>query len=166
MSLIVILTWNLASLTIGNNSNMSFSIVSYNTGRIVSMIELTSTHQWAEEPVIDYIHRWRNLSLNFKDRLSKVSALDVCIQGMNWELPYILQGVKLKSFEELATRSHNMELSIAAAGSQALPIQEPKKAKEKYEFHKGGKAPTKIEVIQSMSVSTAQFKFFANVSIG
>ncbi|KAF2324243.1 hypothetical protein GH714_011050 [Hevea brasiliensis] len=118
---------------------MSFSIVSYSTGRIVSMIELTSTHQWAEEPVIDYIHRWRNLSLN-------------C--------------VKTKFFEELATRAYNMKLSTAAAGSQALPIQEPKKAKEKYEFHKEGKAPTKIEGIQSMSVSTAQFKFFANVSIG
>ncbi|KAK4385814.1 hypothetical protein Sango_2705400 [Sesamum angolense] len=42
----------------------------YNTRRTVSMVELTNSHQWKEEPVVDYINRWRNLSLNRKDRLS------------------------------------------------------------------------------------------------
>ena len=40
---------------------------SYSTRRVVSMIELTSSRQWKEEPVIDYIHKWRNLSLNCKE---------------------------------------------------------------------------------------------------
>uniref|UniRef100_A0A6N2KB02 Retrotransposon gag domain-containing protein n=1 Tax=Salix viminalis TaxID=40686 RepID=A0A6N2KB02_SALVM len=52
----------------------------------VSMIELTNARQWKEEPVIDYIHRWRNLSLNCRDRLTETSALDMCIQGMHWGL--------------------------------------------------------------------------------
>ncbi|KAL0292837.1 UNVERIFIED_CONTAM: hypothetical protein Scaly_3152100 [Sesamum calycinum] len=39
----------------------------YNTRRIVSMVELTNSRQWKEEPVVDYINRWRNLSLNCKD---------------------------------------------------------------------------------------------------
>ncbi|XP_012851792.1 PREDICTED: uncharacterized protein LOC105971484 [Erythranthe guttata] len=41
----------------------------YSTRRTVSMIELTNSRQWKKEPVIDYITRWRNLSLNCKDRL-------------------------------------------------------------------------------------------------
>ncbi|KAL0324811.1 UNVERIFIED_CONTAM: hypothetical protein Sradi_5050400 [Sesamum radiatum] len=34
----------------------------YNTRRVVSMVELTNSRQWKEEPVVDYINRWRNLS--------------------------------------------------------------------------------------------------------
>uniref|UniRef100_A0A2N9IVU3 Retrotransposon gag domain-containing protein n=1 Tax=Fagus sylvatica TaxID=28930 RepID=A0A2N9IVU3_FAGSY len=45
----------------------------YNTRRIVSMVELTNSKQWKKEPVIDYIQRWRNLSLNCKDQLSETS---------------------------------------------------------------------------------------------
>ncbi|KAL0448672.1 UNVERIFIED_CONTAM: hypothetical protein Slati_1423600 [Sesamum latifolium] len=77
------------------------------------MVELTNTKQWKDEPVVDYINRWRVLSLNCKDKLSVASAIEMCIQGMRWGLVYILQGIKLRNFEELATGAHNMELSIA-----------------------------------------------------
>ena len=85
----------------------------YSTRRTVSMLELTSTKQWRDEPVVDYINRWRNLSLDCKDRLSEISSIEMCIQGMQWGLHYILQGIKPRTFEELATRAHDMELSIA-----------------------------------------------------
>ncbi|KAM1597923.1 hypothetical protein PS2_032779 [Malus domestica] len=54
----------------------------YSTRRTVSMLELTSTKQWKYEPVIDYINRWRTLSLDCKDRLSETSSIEMCIQGM------------------------------------------------------------------------------------
>ncbi|KAL0394555.1 UNVERIFIED_CONTAM: hypothetical protein Slati_4421700 [Sesamum latifolium] len=76
------------------------------------MIELTNSHQWEEESVVDYIDRWRNLSLNCKDRLSEASAIEICIQGMHWVLCYILQGVKPKTFEELATRAYAIEITL------------------------------------------------------
>ncbi|KAL0352275.1 UNVERIFIED_CONTAM: hypothetical protein Scaly_1616200 [Sesamum calycinum] len=84
----------------------------YNTRRTVSMVELTNSRQWKEKPVVDYINRWRNLSLNCKDRLSETSAIEMCIQGMHWELCYILQAIKSKTFEELATRAHGIEMSF------------------------------------------------------
>ena len=88
------------------------------------MIELTNTKQWKDEPVVDYIHRWRSLSLDCKDRLSEISAIEMCIQGMHWGLLYILQGIKPRTFEELATRVHDMELSIFSYGNMKPPVLE------------------------------------------
>ncbi|KAL0371776.1 UNVERIFIED_CONTAM: hypothetical protein Scaly_0859200 [Sesamum calycinum] len=68
--------------------------------------------QWKEEPVVNYINRWRNLILNCKGRLSEASAIEMCIQGMHWELCYILQAIKPKTFGELATRAHEIEMSF------------------------------------------------------
>jgi len=55
------------------------------------MTELTKTKQWKDEPVIDYINRWRYLSLECKDRLSEASTVEMCAQGMEWDLLYVLQ---------------------------------------------------------------------------
>ncbi|KAI5320108.1 hypothetical protein L3X38_039816 [Prunus dulcis] len=52
----------------------------YSTRRSVSMLELTSTKQRKDEPVVDYINHWRSLSLDCKDRVSELSAVDMCIQ--------------------------------------------------------------------------------------
>ncbi|KAL0462780.1 UNVERIFIED_CONTAM: hypothetical protein Slati_0165600 [Sesamum latifolium] len=49
---------------------------------------------------------------NCKDTLSKISAVELCIQGMHWELCYILQAIKPKTFGELATRAHGIEMSF------------------------------------------------------
>ena len=117
----------------------------YSTQRTVSMIELTNSKQWKEEPVIDYIQWWRNLSLNCKDQLSESSAIEMCIQEMNWVISYILQGIKPKTFEELATHAHYMELSIVSNGHQDLPVQEPCNGRERQDTRKGGKFPPKPE---------------------
>ncbi|KAK3024376.1 hypothetical protein RJ639_043280 [Escallonia herrerae] len=63
----------------------------YSTRCSISMMELTNTRQWKEEPVVDYINRWHSLSLDCKERLSKILAVEMCMQGMHWGLLYILQ---------------------------------------------------------------------------
>ncbi|KAL0378634.1 UNVERIFIED_CONTAM: hypothetical protein Sradi_3168900 [Sesamum radiatum] len=130
----------------------------YSTRRTVSMVELTNSRQWKEEPVIDYINRWRNLSLNCKHRLSEASAIEMCIQGMHWCFRYILQGILPKCFKELATRAHDIELSMVASGVEGPPIQELRRTKEKQEVKKGGKPFSKAPSKESMAVNVAPFK--------
>ena len=125
----------------------------YSMRRMVSMMELTNTKQWENEPVVDYINQWRSLSLDCEDRLSKISAVEMCIQGMHWGLLYILQGIKPRTFEELATCVHDMELSIASHGSINPPILE----ESKKEVRKNDRNAT-VSLKDPMAVNTTEVK--------
>ena len=50
----------------------------YSNQCIVNMIELTATKQRKGEPVIDYINCIRALSLDYKDKLTELSAVEMC----------------------------------------------------------------------------------------
>ncbi|KAA0065771.1 ty3-gypsy retrotransposon protein [Cucumis melo var. makuwa] len=90
--------------------------------RIVSMMKLTNTRQQKGESIIDYINRWRALSLDYKDQLTELSAVEMYTQSMHWELLYILQGTKPSTFEELVTCVHDMEFSIANRGAKDILV--------------------------------------------
>ncbi|XP_048423742.1 uncharacterized protein LOC125469832 [Pyrus x bretschneideri] len=95
----------------------------------ISMLELTSIKQWKDEPVVNYINIWRSLSLDCKDWLSKTFTIEMCVQSMHWRLHYIHQGIKSRTFEKLATRSHNIELNIANYGKMS---QSPTSRRTRY----------------------------------
>ena len=120
------------------------------------MIELTATKQRKGEQFVDYINRWRALSLDCKYRLTELLTVEMYTQGMHWGLLYILQGIKPRTFEELATRAHNMELSIANRGNNDLLVPEVRKEKKEVKStHKVSKCSTK----EAMVVSTTTLKF-------
>ena len=81
----------------------------YSTRRVVNMMELTKACQGEDELVVDFINRRRSLSLHCEDRLSEISSIEMCIQGVNWYLHYILKELKPNIFEQLTTRADDME---------------------------------------------------------
>ncbi|KAA0040518.1 ty3-gypsy retrotransposon protein [Cucumis melo var. makuwa] len=130
----------------------------YSTRRVVSMMELTNTKQRKGEPVIDYINRWRALSLDCKDKLTELSAVEMCTQGMHLELLYILQGIKPRTFEELATRAHDMELSIANRGAKDFLVQRTRS--DKNEINDTKKIANNV-LNESMLVQETPLKSFS-----
>jgi len=122
----------------------------YSTQRTASMIELTNTKQWKDEPVLDYINRWRSLSLECKDRLTKASAIEMCAQRIEWNLLYVIQMSKPRTSQELATKAHNMEMTIANRCGKSSSSYEFKKDKgETKKSSKPSKASTKKTMVTS-----------------
>jgi hypothetical protein len=77
---------------------------------------------------------------------------------MHWGLLYILQGIKPRTFKELATRAHDMELSLASRGEKSLPIAEHRK--ERKDVKKGDKS-SKPMIKESMAVAAEPVRIFA-----
>ncbi|KAL0329283.1 UNVERIFIED_CONTAM: hypothetical protein Sradi_4915000 [Sesamum radiatum] len=87
-----------------------------------------------------------------------MSNIKMCIQGIHWRLFYILQGIKSRDFEELATHAHDMELSSANHGT-AFPIDDQRKDKKDL---KRSEKFTKPNVKESMAIKTAPVKISSN----
>lgn len=98
------------------------------------------------------------MNLNYNDRLSEAFELEMCIRRMLWGLLYILRGIKLKSFEELAKQAHDMELNMSSSGNEGSPIYEPYKGKDKMEVKKRGRFAPKSEYKEAMNINVSPLK--------
>ena len=71
---------------------------------------------------------------------------------MSLGLHYILQGLKPNTFEELATRAHDMELSMTLREDQQSPIYGPHEDKNIEELQTGCKSASEDDIEESMYI--------------
>ena len=96
--------------------------------------------------------------MDCKDKLTELYAVEICTQGMHWELLYILQRINPYTFEELTTRAHDMELSITNRGTKDFLISEVKK--EKHKINDTRKITNSV-INESMVVHESPLKYFS-----
>ena len=101
------------------------------------MIQIIKDRQSRYEVVVDLINHCKSLNLNCKSRLTETYCIEMCIQGKNWGVHYILLGLKPNTFEKLATRAHDMKLSMTLIEDQCFPIYEHRED-ENIEEHQSG----------------------------
>ncbi|GAA0138807.1 hypothetical protein LIER_00481 [Lithospermum erythrorhizon] len=77
---------------------------------------------------------------------------------MKWDLQYILQGILQKPFEELSTRAHDMELTIAANKGKGVSTAEVTPYKAKYEAKRPREA-SKTEKKDAHNTTSKSTKF-------
>jgi len=58
----------------------------------------------------------------------------MCAQGIEWDLLYVLQMSKARIFQELATKAHDMEMTIANYRGKSSSL--PDSRKDEGEFKK------------------------------
>ena len=96
--------------------------------------------------------------MDCKDKFIELSAMEMCTQGMHWELLYILQGIESHTLKELVTRTHDIELSIAKMGEKYLLVQ--KMRNDKNEINDTKKIANSV-INESMVVQETQLKSFS-----
>lgn len=140
-ALIGTLILRLNQSVVGKKLQMVFLNRFNSTWHTIGMIELTNTKQRKGGQL--FINISRALSIDCKDQLVKVSAIQICIQCMNWGLQYILRGVRPWNFEGLATLAHDMELSIASHSGKSFGNWPTKRQRRRTKNYKKTKSSIK-----------------------
>jgi len=74
----------------------------------------------------------------------------MCTQGMAWDLPYVLQMSKSRTFQELATKAHDVDVTITNRHGSSLNVVKSKN--DRVEFKKNvkfSKSSTKVMMTTS-----------------
>ncbi|MQM17659.1 hypothetical protein Taro_050634 [Colocasia esculenta] len=103
----------------------------YIAEREVTVAELYATGQRNNESALDYIQRWRNLSMRCKRPPHQEDAVQICKQNLKRELLERMIGVEIRSFDRLNNIVAEIEAFLAKYPSNSSASQKSKPADKK-----------------------------------
>ncbi|MQL84504.1 hypothetical protein Taro_017013 [Colocasia esculenta] len=103
----------------------------YIAEREVTVAELYATRQKNDESALDYIQRWRNLSMRCKRPPHQEDAVQICKQNLKRELLERMIGVEIRSFDRLNNVVAEIEAFLVKYPTNSFASQKTKPADKK-----------------------------------
>ena len=81
--------------------------------RKISLAELFATKQKKDESAIDFIKRWRDLSMKCKEPPSQEEAVKICKKNLRYEITERIIGSDIRTFDRLNNAVAEIEMFLA-----------------------------------------------------
>ena len=96
----------------------------------VTLVDLGREKQWLEEELLDYIRRFRDISLLCHDVVEEVQFVDLCIARMLYEYKPYLENLQIMSFAQLTEAARRTSCSVkkpskGTVGGSSSAIRQP-----------------------------------------
>ncbi|KAI0493920.1 hypothetical protein KFK09_024047 [Dendrobium nobile] len=75
----------------------------------ITVGDLVVETQKPEENLVDYILRWRNLSMRCEPQLQEQHAIEILLKNIHGPVAFLLKGFKIKTFEKLLNKASNLQ---------------------------------------------------------
>lgn len=86
----------------------------------VSIMDLADATQKPNESVNDFITRWRNLSLQCSEKLTELSAVQMCSNNLNPDVAILVGTAEPQTFDALVSKASNVERQLARKNKTAI----------------------------------------------
>ncbi|KAL0921612.1 hypothetical protein M5K25_008701 [Dendrobium thyrsiflorum] len=117
----------------------------------VTVGELVVTRQRPHESLLNYIVRWRNLSLQCEPQLQEQHAVEILLKNIDGPIAPYLKGFSIKTFQKLLTKVTSLQDSIPSAVPPKVESQ-PLRRPQRQEFSGAPPPPRKADVHSTFEV--------------
>ncbi|MQM08653.1 hypothetical protein Taro_041503, partial [Colocasia esculenta] len=136
----------------------------YIAEREVTATELYGTKQKGNESALDYIQRWRNLSMRCKRPPHQEDAVQICKQNLKRELLERMIGMEIRSFDRLNNVAAEIEAFMARYPNNTSMEQKDKPANKKSNGKEANTVDLKnFEQQKGVGSSDTKFRLLSNL---
>ncbi|KAI0526823.1 hypothetical protein KFK09_002415 [Dendrobium nobile] len=121
----------------------------------VTVGDLVIEKQKPGEKLVDYILRWRNLSMKCEPQLQEQHAIEILLKNIHGLVAFLLKGFTIKTFEKLLNKASSLQEEASQLSFLVdQSYSDPKKLKPQKVFEKKfgsvstvdrGKQPMKVQ---------------------
>jgi hypothetical protein len=97
----------------------------------MNITDLANTKPRKGESMVDYINRWRNLSIKYDRTLTEDEVVNLIQENINGLMGMFLGVTKVNTFKDLLRAVSNMKSILSSNISSFMSAQPPKRTKKR-----------------------------------